>query len=334
MKSHPPMRSRKSIPFPLVNLSVCLGLFLVLFLGACAGNRGKNIIWHQHYEPAEDAATLSTARDMLAEAERLMGKPALPVRKIHIRQSAIKKEPALLSRADILSWDILRHESQAKAPQKIPPAREQFEIIERLNRVIAAAASLERGRKILEMRFPGAILPMPEKIHKTEGFELCEILDAAAGSFVVYVAPARNDPMFFFKLGHEICHMTNPYVYDWHIEGLCHYFAEHMGRVKDVDTGFFQRTLSKRQDREPYSASYLMIRDLARQTGDSVWRLFDFAAPWEPGGKGEDGKKMFIDIRSWLQTLEPEKRDPAARTIRRWAGPLKRIGMTNRFVVP
>jgi hypothetical protein len=331
------MKTRKSIPFPLI----CLGLAMCLFIGACAGNRGKKIIWHQHYEPVEDAATLSMARDMLAEAKRLMGEPALPVRDIHIRKSAARKEPALLSRADIRSWDALGretaqagHESETQAPPKIPPIEEQFEIIGRLNRLITAAASPAQGRKALEMRFPGAILPMPGKIYKTEGFELCEILDETAGSFVVYVAPARNDPMFFFKLGHEICHMINPYVYDWHIEGLCHYFAEHMGQVNGMETGAFQRTLSKRQDREPYSASYLMIRDLKRTTQDSVWRLFDFAVPWEPGGKGENGKKMFIDIVSWLQTLDPEKRKQATRTIRRWSGPLKRIGMTNRFIVP
>lgn len=352
---------------------------LILALALCAGGLGcavtgnKDTLWHQHYEPVEDPDIINAAQKILAEAIRLMGAPASPVREIHVRQSVARIQPASISRADIISWErlgqgiaSLQMETEpgkadpfqtsekklhprnpfypALSPdilegsqKEAPPHNHQFTIIQELNRFIFLGHSPDQRRKQLEAMFPGAIQPMPAVISKAVGFELCETLDASPGSFVVYVAPHRNDPMFLFKLSHEICHLIQPYLYDWHIEGLCDHFAEHMAHIRGVDPGLFRQWFLRREKQNPYAASYMMIRDVKKIVGNDIWRLFQFAEPL-PGDdptrspKAIYPNRMRVNINAWLNSLAPEKRAPAAAAMKPWSGILKRTNSRNSFM--
>ena len=344
------------------------GLSAIVCLSGCAGppRANKNVVWHQQYEPVEDNAALSDAHEILAEAERLFGKPILPVRNIHVRRSVPRKNMAVLSRADITSWDglcdrivsiktnnsmnqgdraflnELRGLSGKSACEKSNLGYEdKNRIIDELNRFIFSSNfQSRRGRNFsgqspnerraaLHRIFHGSVLPAPEKVYKNDGFDVSEILNESEGSFVIYVEPARDDPMFFFKLSHEVCHLINPYVYDWHVEGLCNYFAEYMGKKKGLQTELFVNRLSRRGDRDPYASSYLMTSAIKEIAKDDLYRLFEFAVPTGPGGK-----KMRIDIDSWLDVVSPKKRQKVKNIIRRWSAPLKRSDVTNSFAVP
>jgi len=351
------------------SIVILSALYALVCLSGCAEtvHPDKKVLWHQQYEPMEDVSLVSKAHEILAEAERLLGKPTLPVRNIHIRRSVARKNPVLLSRADIVSWERLCDRISSLKTEEIPGReldsflielrnisekgvckkksnldyKEKTEIIDELNRLIFSG-NFRRGdgrrffrqnagerRAALHRIFPESVLPTPASIYKTTGFELIEILDESEGSFVVYVEPAREDPLFFFKLSHEICHLVNPYVYDWYVEGLCNLFAEHMTKKEGIEIGEFRDSTSRLGDRDPYSASYLMTRAVKETAGEDVWRLFQFAVP-----SGAEEKKMRIDIDSWLYTLSPEKRREVKNIIRRWSGPLKRINIKNNFTVP
>ena len=359
---------------PTTSFSMMLRLALVMAVCAgslwgCAATGNKETLWHQHYEPVEDAALMAVAHDTLAEAIRLMGEPTSPVRDIHIRQSVARIRPASLSRADIISWERLSRAMAAglkhggptpggmdentihgrnsfypalspgilqRAKDEKPPHENRFAIIRELNRFIASGPSPDQRRARLETLFPGAIRPMPPAIYKAEGFELCETIHASPGSFVVYVAPARHDPLFAFKLSHEIAHLINPYLYDWHIEGLCDHFAEHMAQIQGADPEAFEKWFLKNGERNPYAASYLMIRDVKKIAGADIWRLFQFAEPTPEDRRRSSNiypNRMRVNIAAWLNSLAPEKRAPAEAAMRRWSGILKRSDSRNSVMI-
>ena len=312
---------------------------------------------------------MAVAHDTLAEAIRLMGEPTSPVRDIHIRQSVARIRPASLSRADIISWERLSRAMAAglkhggptqggmdentihgrnsfypalspgilqRAKDEKPPHENRFAIIRELNRFIASGHSPDQRRGRLETLFPGAIRPMPPAIYKSEGFELCETIHASPGSFVVYVAPARHDPLFAFKLSHEIAHLINPNLYDWHIEGLCDHFAGHMAQIQGADPEAFEKWFLQNGGRNPYAASYLMIRDVKKIAGADIWRLFQFAEPTPEDGRRSSNiypNRMRVNIAAWLNSLAPEKRAPAEAAMRRWSGILKRSDSRNSVMI-
>ncbi|MCX7934988.1 MAG: hypothetical protein N3A66_06985, partial [Planctomycetota bacterium] len=84
------------------------GGFLLLAVGLVispAIPRAAEVSWqHQYYEPIEDADCIREAEEAFAEAIRLYGEPASPVKEIHLRRSVRKEKIFRLSRADILDW--------------------------------------------------------------------------------------------------------------------------------------------------------------------------------------------------------------------------------------
>ena len=144
--------------FPFIHSLVSL-LFLSLFFSGCAG-RFDNSLWHQHYQPIEDLQALSFAEDAFALAQQHYGVSEYPVRDIHIRQSIVKKDIFLFSRADIvdfhnlsrriflskeyfpekLIWSSLdektREYVEQSASEKVLPVKGQQKIVEALNALI------------------------------------------------------------------------------------------------------------------------------------------------------------------------------------------------------
>ena len=144
--------------FPFIHSLVSL-LLLSLFFSGCAG-RFDNSLWHQHYQPIEDLQALSFAQDAFSEAQQQYGDSEYAVRNIHIRQSIVKKDIFLFSRADIVDfnnlsrliflsrehfpqkniWNSLdektREHVEQSASGKVLPVEGQQEIVEALNALI------------------------------------------------------------------------------------------------------------------------------------------------------------------------------------------------------
>lgn len=91
--------------FSFIHSLVSLLLLSFFFFG-CAG-RFDNSLWHQHYQPIEDLQALSFAQEAFSEAQQQYGDSEYAVRKIHIRQSIVKKDISLFARADIVDFNSL-----------------------------------------------------------------------------------------------------------------------------------------------------------------------------------------------------------------------------------
>ncbi len=89
-----------------------------------------------------------------------------------------------------------------------------------------------------------------------EGFSKTEVVDLAAGHYVVYIAVLPGDPEFFPMLAHEIGHLKEPtLVEDWAMEGFCMVFSEELCRALGYDWTVWREKF-KRDSADPYARAY------------------------------------------------------------------------------
>gem|GEM_PF-5837174 len=355
-----------------------LGLALGAVHGCAAPEPRPPAIWHQHYESVEQAEVQAFVRDALAEAQRLYGPAARPVRSVHVRRSVQRRHPARLARADITDW--VRFARALQAGRGRPPFgdlwaalddrsraalerasvrgtrpafADQVAVVAALNRVLrsgalasseaeetarragpdrdpeAQAALERRGRQRLARLLPHSVLPAPDRrVRLREGFELCETVDPARGVYALYVQSPPEVPAFWLELAHETAHLLNPRIRDWHMEGLCSVFAEHMARRTGRTWGPWGRRFAARRTRDPYAVSYELMKAVDRSAGDRMRTLLQYTAP---GPRG----RLRLDMEAWCETLDPPQYLDVLRALRRWGPVLERCGgRSNAFVWP
>jgi hypothetical protein len=329
---------------------------------------GEEIRNHQYYEPVNDPEALAFVDQAFAEAVRLYGQPAAPVREVFIRRSVPRRNLALLSRADVIDWKTFADklwanranlpysrlwarldESGKKLLEKCargmePDRAGRMRIIDSLNAMISdksfyhaeefrdlppEIAKAKGGffrsnhenlnRRLLSFMFPRCFLPLPERKAVAEKFQLCEA--ESAGRYVIYISTRPQDAEFYPALGHECCHLLNPRLFDWYIEGQCNVFSEKIARI----TGKSWQTWEKkfRQGGEPYSIAYQMMKEIDAAAPNALKHLLGAA----------EGRA--IDPDRWLGALEAEDRQTAATAINRHARALAACkGQMNSFVLP
>ena len=325
-----------------------LVLAICIVLWGCAHIRDENVIWHQHYEPVENANIIAFAGRAFEEAERLYGAPKFLVNELHIRTSFPRSSKDSIARADIKNFqklcaDIWMNKNvfpvsgiwksfsgktrlvvEKCAAGKKTSVSEKIILTQNLNEIMDSG---QYHRKQLENIFFDSILPMPQTRRFAKEFELCETLDPAKGSFVLYTSVPEGDPTFFAQLLHEVCHLINPKIYDWYIEGLCYIFAEYILKRTNKDYGVIQKTFAPRKEKDPYAVSYFMMKDIQKVAG--LNKLFRYAV-YNSGNSG----KMHIDINAWLNTLSPGQKKIVADIIRDHAKILEKYDWKNSFILP
>lgn len=92
-------------------------------------------------------------------------------------------------------------------------------------------------------------------------FSKLELLDAASGRFVIYLAVTEEDPEFYPLLAHEIGHLLAPEkVDDWEMEGFCMVFSEELCAALGKDWTVWRERFT-RDSKDPYAVAYWKAKD-------------------------------------------------------------------------
>ena len=167
--------------FPSVLSLLCL-LLLVFFFSGCL-SRFDNSLWHQHYQPIEDLQALTFAQEAFSEAQQQYGDSEYAVRNIHIRQSIVKKDISLFTRADIVNFNNLSR--RIFLSKKIFPEK------------IIWSSLDEQTRKYVEQSAFGKVLPVEGQQKIVEGLNaliLSEIFleELASGKYIEFKEYSGN----------------------------------------------------------------------------------------------------------------------------------------------
>jgi hypothetical protein len=207
------------------------GLLVLLDPGVRAVFAQTKVV-HTQYIAIDDPQTEKFVAAALAEAIKLLGKPAIPVEKVHVRLST----------------------------------------------------------------------PIDPNSKLRRNFQICQVVDAEKGEFVIYLSHKPTDANFHGQLAHEVGHLLNARLRDCYVEGLNTVFAESFLRKNGLDWSRWDRYYRKGSDTF-YGATYLMMKDVAAAAGDEhVKTMLSFAR-----GTDEQEKQMHIDIDAWIQSL-PQNR--------------------------
>lgn len=183
-------------------------------------------------------------------------------------------------------------------------------------------SKLERfNRSLLEALFQDRIVPLQKWKRLARGFELCERTDGSPGRFTLYVSASPDNPEFYLQLAHETCHLLNPEVYDWHMEGLCNVFAEHMARKTGRTWQPWRKRFASRRDRDPYAIAYFMMQEVHAAAGEYMKEFVRFVV-WSDRKQG----RMRMDIDAWLAVLPADRREKVLDILRRYGPKLRRHG--------
>ena len=143
------------------------------------------------------------------------------------------------------------------------------------------------------------------------------------------VAPPAEE--FHLQLAHEICHLLDPWLYDWYAEGLGNVFAEHWVRKRSLSWEPWSTLFAKGAKSNPYAIAYFMMREVEAIAGPEAMRnLRSCAVPQEK----EPGKRR-LDIDSWLNGIEAPAREQVREIILHHAAALlQNKGRQNAFSPP
>lgn len=210
---------------------------------------------------------------------------------------------------------IEQKESELFLFQSLELARAQFgEPVIPVNKVI-----LRRSRKTEEAR----------RYRIGEDFSLTECIDTTNGVFVIYIGVDPDHRNYYPLLGHECCHLINPHITDWYMEGIATLFSEEACKAEGYEWGDWKRHF-ERSRKEPYARSYRMMRDLKQAFPDEYPELINHL---QPNGKGPPW--LHIDIDAWLDILPSDRRREALELIKPHVSVLKKeVNRQYGFIVP
>lgn len=183
------------------------------------------------------------------------------------------------------------------------------------------------NRSILEELFPGTFVPVQRWRRIPVGFQLCEPSDISSGQFIIYVSVTPEDPEFYLQLAHEVCHLLNPHVYDWYMEGLCTVFAKHMAHKTGHTWEPWEKRFNSCSDNDPYAIAYHMMQEVCDAAAEYMKEFSSFTK-W----RQNNSSHRRVDIDAWLAQVSEEARHKVLDIIRRHGPKLERHkGRQNAF---
>lgn len=143
-----------------------------------------------------------------------------------------------------------------------------------------------------------------------ENFSQTQCIDSTNGIFVVYIGVDPDHQNYYPLLAHESAHLIDAHIMDWYVEGVATLFSREMCSELEKSWGTWERHF-RRSRRDPYALSYRMLRDLKELCPEAYPEIVRHVMP---NPRNADWK--CIDIDSWLETLDAERRAAALEIIR------------------
>ncbi|MCM8536899.1 MAG: hypothetical protein NE334_13260 [Lentisphaeraceae bacterium] len=148
------------------------------------------------------------------------------------------------------------------------------------------------NRSLLDTLLKGAMASFKVIKRPKINMQLCELASEKRGVFVIYLKHEPDSDPFYCELAHEMFHLLNPKVYDWHMEGLASVFAEKLLKQERKNWDHFEKVLSNTQ--KAYGASYHFIKTLNQYSKTPFQSMLKFTKPYR-------GSREKIDIKPWLK---------------------------------
>lgn len=148
------------------------------------------------------------------------------------------------------------------------------------------------NRSLLDTLLKGAMASFKVIKRPKTNMQLCELASEKRGVFVIYLKHEPDSDPFYCELAHEMFHLLNPKIYDWHMEGLASVFAENLLKKERKSWEHFEKVLSDTE--KAYGASYHFIKTLYIHSNTPFKSILKFTKPWR-------GPREKIDIRPWLK---------------------------------
>ncbi|MCM8531094.1 MAG: hypothetical protein NE330_08045 [Lentisphaeraceae bacterium] len=148
------------------------------------------------------------------------------------------------------------------------------------------------NRSLLDVLLKGAMASFKVIKRPKINMQLCELASEKRGVFVIYLKHEPDSDPFYCELAHEMFHLLNPKIYDWHMEGLASVFAENLLKKERKSWEHFKKVLSNTQ--KAYGASYHFVKTLHQHSDTALKSMIMFTKPWR-------GPREKIDIKPWLK---------------------------------
>ncbi|MCH2207821.1 MAG: hypothetical protein MK132_18355 [Lentisphaerales bacterium] len=289
---------------------------------------------YQFYRPINDAKVELFVSKALKELT-YYGDFAFPMTEVHLRQSKLREEPRMYSRADILNWTLLNEKLHSELaipsfPKIQHNLQSQLSLIKALNSLIAdeklvkqkpfsslsltnqqkkwagkgffgffSEDHIKLNRNLLDTFLKDCVNSFQFIKRPPTGMQLCELADAKRGIYIIYLKHPVGSDAFYCELGHELFHTLDPTIYDWHMEGLANVFSEQLSTTFNFSWEHFQTILS--DSKKPYGASYQMMHELYLNEPNSLKKFTNNKLK-------RSHQKSAIDTGKWLNMRNEQQK--------------------------
>jgi len=187
------------------------------------------------------------------------------------------------------------------------------------------------NREALNRLFAPFLAPIAKPTREGRGMACCELFDAAAGRYIIYLRAAEDDPEFLLEFAHEVAHLIDPGFYDWCVEGVNMLFARRMAEKYGFSWEPWRKRFEYGDDRDAYAVALQMMAEVERAVGaEGIRIMLRHQRTWN------NGTMKAVDLDAWLAALPPSAAGEARNAFARHGSRLLKTkrAKDNFFALP